>query len=228
MLTFSNVINIMLITSTNYFLGLVTNALLIRGEGMKIKNLEVYEKCLIVVDMVNGFVREGVLHDEAIAKTIPSQIKLIREYQKVGELVVFIKDSHDEEAVEFRRFGNTKHCLAESHESELVDELKEFENQDNTISIKKNSTSFMEAEEFRSLVSSLKGLKEVEMVGCCTDICVCNGAIALANYFDQHNRDVSITVIEDGVETYDSPTHNREEYSKAAKVLMKQQGINFK
>lgn len=195
---------------------------------MKIKDLEIYEKCLIVVDMVNGFVREGVLHDEAIAEAIPSQIKLIREYQKEGELVVFIKDSHDENAVEFRRFGNTKHCLAESHESELVDELKEFENQDNTISIKKNSTSFMETDEFRSLVSSLKGLKEVEMVGCCTDICVCNGAIALANYFDQHNRDVSITVIEDGVETYDSPTHNREEYSKAAKVLMKQQGINFK
>ena len=52
--------------------------------------------------------------------------------------------------------------------------------------------------------------------------------IALANYFDQHNRDVSITIVEDGVETYDSPTHNRAEYSKAAKVLMKQQGINFK
>ena len=148
---------------------------------MKIKNLEVYEKCLIVVDMVNGFVREGVLHDEAIARTIPSQTKLIKEYQKKRELVVFIKDSHDEDAVEFR-----------------------------------------------SLVSSLKGLREVEMVGCCTDICVCNGAIALANYFDQHNRNVSITIVEDGVETYDSPTHNRAEYSKAAKVLMKQQGINFK
>lgn len=195
---------------------------------MRIKNFEVYEKCLIVVDMVNGFVREGVLHDEAIAKTIPRQIKLIRKYQKDEELVVFIKDSHNVNSVEFRRFGNAKHCLAGSHESELVDELKEFEDQGNTISIKKNSTSFMETEEFRSLISSLKGLKEVDMVGCCTDICVCNGAIALANYFDQHNRDVSITVYEDGVETYDSPTHNRAEYSKAAKVLMKQQGINFK
>lgn len=33
----------------------------------KVKNLEVYEGMLIVVDMVNGFVREGVLHDEKIA-----------------------------------------------------------------------------------------------------------------------------------------------------------------
>ena len=29
--------------------------------------------------MVNGFVREGVLHDEEIARIIPEQIKLIKE-----------------------------------------------------------------------------------------------------------------------------------------------------
>ena len=29
---------------------------------MKTKNLKVYNKALIVVDMVNGFVKEGVLH----------------------------------------------------------------------------------------------------------------------------------------------------------------------
>ena len=36
---------------------------------MKIKNLKMYEGCLIVVDMVNGFVEEGVLHDKEIKKT---------------------------------------------------------------------------------------------------------------------------------------------------------------
>ena len=44
-----------------------------------IKNFKMYNKCLIVVDMVNGFVRSGVLHDEEIAKTIPFQIKLVKE-----------------------------------------------------------------------------------------------------------------------------------------------------
>ena len=29
----------------------------------KIDNLKLYKDCLIIVDMVNGFVREGVLHD---------------------------------------------------------------------------------------------------------------------------------------------------------------------
>ena len=43
------------------------------------KNLKMYEGCLIVVDMVNGFVREGVLHDPNISKIIPRQIELIKE-----------------------------------------------------------------------------------------------------------------------------------------------------
>ncbi len=30
----------------------------------EIDNLKLYKRCLIVVDMVNGFVNEGVLHDE--------------------------------------------------------------------------------------------------------------------------------------------------------------------
>ena len=33
-----------------------------------VKNLKFYKGCLIVVDMVNGFVRDGALHDEEIAK----------------------------------------------------------------------------------------------------------------------------------------------------------------
>ena len=36
----------------------------------KIKKFKMYKRCLIVVDMVNGFVREGVLHDEKIARMI--------------------------------------------------------------------------------------------------------------------------------------------------------------
>ena len=49
----------------------------------KIKNFKMYKRCLIVVDMVNGFVREGVLHDDSIANIIPTQIKLIKETLKI-------------------------------------------------------------------------------------------------------------------------------------------------
>ena len=83
----------------------------------KVKDLKVYKGMLIVVDMVNGFVKEGVLHDENIADIIPRQIELIREAKTKGDLIVFIKDTHDDESVEFMRFGNTKHCVRGSSES---------------------------------------------------------------------------------------------------------------
>ena len=188
-----------------------------------VKNLKMYEGCLIVVDMVNGFVREGVLHDEKIADIIPRQIELIKEAKHDGKLIVFIKDTHDENAVEFERFGNTKHCVEGDREAELVDELKEFEK--DGVAIHKNSTCFMEAPEFRLLMALQKDLKEFDIVGCCTDICVVNGAIALANYLDQNNRKHVIRVHEDAIATY--AENDRKEYVDAAKLLMKQQGIEL-
>ena len=192
---------------------------------MKIKNFKMYKKCLIVVDMVNGFVREGVLHDKEIERIIPNQIKLIKNTLGAGELVIFIKDTHSTNSTEFKRFGNTKHCLDNTSEAELVDELKEFEGLDNTISIKKNSTSFMESPKFREVVNKLEGVDEYDIVGCCTDICVVNGAIGLANYNDEWNRDVVIKAYTDAIATYGESV--RKNYIDAAYLLMEQQGIQL-
>ena len=191
----------------------------------KVKNLKVYKGMLIVVDMVNGFVREGVLHDEKIADVIPRQIELIKEAKARGDLIVFIKDTHDEDAVEFKRFGGTKHCVRGTSEANLVDELLPFENDEDTISIEKNSTSYMEAPEFRNLMAGLQNVERVDVVGCCTDICDFNGTMGLANYLDQNNRNVDIRVHTDAVATYAQET--RQNYVEAANLLMEQQGIQL-
>ena len=190
-----------------------------------IKNLKIYKKCLIIVDMVNGFVKEGVLHDEEIARTIPNQIKLIKETLAEEGLVIFIKDTHTKDSKEFKRFGNTTHCLEGSKEAELVDELKVYEGLENTISIKKNSTSFMEAPEFRKIINGLVNVEEFEIAGCCTDICVANGTMGLANYCDQWNREVTIKAYQDSIATY--AENVRQNYIEAAYLLMEQQGIQL-
>ncbi len=191
----------------------------------QVKDLKVYEGMLIVVDMVNGFVEEGVLHDKNIKKIIPRQIELIKEAHDKNHLVIFVKDAHDEDAVEFRRFGNTKHCIRGTREAEVVEELKTFEEMDDTISIEKNSTSFMESLEFRRVAANTPNIKTVDVVGCCTDICDFNGIMGLANYYDEWNRDVEIAVHEDAIATYNE--EERGEYVEAAKLLMKQQGIQL-
>lgn len=190
-----------------------------------VKNLKVYETALIVVDMVNGFVNEGVLHDKNIRKIVPRQLELLEEAEKKGSLIILVKDTHNNNATEFKRFGNTTHCIKGTSEAELIDELKPFEQKDNVITVEKNSTSLMESPEFREIVKQAENLKEVNFVGCCTDICVFNGAMGLANYYDEWNHDVTINVHEDAIATYSED--ERGEYIESAKLLMKLQGINL-
>ena len=189
-----------------------------------VKNLKFYKGCLIVVDMVNGFVRDGALHDEEIAKVIPRQIELIKQAKAEGKAIIFIKDTHDENAVEFDRFGGS-HCVKGTNEAELVDELKPYENDEDTFVIEKNSTSFMEAPDFRKFIEEHPEIIEFDIVGCCTDICDFNGAMGLANYLDQWNRRHIIRVHEDAIATYAELA--RQNYVDAAKLLMEQQGIQL-
>lgn len=188
-----------------------------------IKNLKLYERVLIVVDMVNGFVYNGPLHDIECSKIIPRQKEIIDDYLDNGDLVVFIKDTHTKDSTEFSRMPI--HCLENTNESELVPELREYVGRDNVITINKNSTSFNEAPEFRELITNLVNLKRVDEIGVCTDICDFNGIMGLANRLNQENRDVSIYVHEDAIATFNET--ERSEYVDAAKLLMKQQGINI-
>ncbi len=188
-----------------------------------IKNLKLYERVLIVVDMVNGFVYNGPLHDIECSKIIPRQKEIIDDYLDNGDLVVFIKDTHTKDSTEFSRMPI--HCLENTDESELVPELREYVGRDNVITINKNSTSFNEAPEFRELITNLVNLKRVDEIGVCTDICDFNGIMGLANRLNQENRDVSIYVHEDAIATFNET--ERSKYVEAAKLLMKQQGINI-
>lgn len=189
-------------------------------------DLKIYKKALIIVDMVNGFVREGVLHDKSIEVIINRQIEIINNQDNIT-LIVFIKDEHTKDSTELKRFGDTIHCEKGTHESEVIDEFKIYEEGENVISIPKNSTSFMEAPMFRTIIPKLENIRQFEIMGCCTDICIANGTIGLSNYLNQNNIDASIYVHEDAIATYGAPGRNKEEYEDAAKLLMKQQGIQF-
>ena len=177
--------------------------------------------------MVNGFVREGGLHDKYIEHTIKRQQELIDDYQKSRELIIFIKDNHELDSVEHNRFGTIKHCINGTSEAELIDEFKQYEKEDNVLVFKKNCTSFREATGFIDTISEASNIKEFDICGCCTDICIANGVISTMNYFDQINRQVEVRVHEEATETFDSPLHKRDEYSQAAYLLMKQQGVKI-
>ena len=49
--------------------------------------------------------------------------------------------------------------------------------------------------------------------------------MGLANRLNQENRNVFLNIYENAIKTFDEDT--RQEYVEAAKLLMKQQGINI-
>ena len=187
------------------------------------KNIEEIEKLLINVDMINGFINVGPMADKTIANIIPEQIRLIEMITREEDGIAFVKDSHTENCREYDHYP--KHCLAKSYESELVDELKEYEA--SAYVYLKNSTSAIFNERFLKDIKAMRSLKEVIITGCCTDICILNLAIPLQNYFDEYNIRIMITVPINCVETYNSDEHNRTEYNQMAFKLMKQAGINI-
>lgn len=187
------------------------------------RDLKEITKLLINVDMINGFVKEGAMADNFIQGIVPKQIELMEQILQDSEGIAIIKDTHKKMCREFKRYP--EHCVEGSKEAELIDELKIFEK--DALVYAKNSTSTIYAPGFINDIDKMSNLKEVIIVGCCTDICILNLAIPLQNYFDQKDLDVKIIVPKDAVETYDAPNHNRKEYNEIAFKLMKQAGINI-
>ncbi len=181
-------------------------------------------KLLIIIDMVNGFVKEGALADSYINTITPNIINLIKEFKEKNFDIISIQEGHLQNSKEFENFP--PHCILGTEEAELIDELKPYENDMKLI--RKNSTcGFITKEFFEYFEKNKNEIEEVVLAGCCTDICVLNFALPLKTYINEHNLPIKVTIYKNTVETYDAPSHGREEYNQMAFKIMEQNGINL-
>ena len=176
----------------------------------------------LVVDMVNGFVKFGAMHDKSIANVIPEQIKLLEKMKEETDMIAIVKDTHEKECMEFQTYP--EHCVKGSGEENLVDELRQFEDE-NALIYEKNSTDVTKVTRFLEDIEKMPHLKEIVVIGCCTDICVLNAAISMRTYFNQENKNIEIIVPKNCVETYHSPVHDQKEYNDMAYKLIGQSGV---
>ena len=188
------------------------------------KDLEKIERMAVVIDMIDGFVKYGAMHDKEIGKIIPAQIELLEKMQDEKSIIAIVKDSHEKGCKEFNSYP--EHCVKGSGEENLVEELRMFENEDSLV-YEKNSTSVVHVPKFFEDIKKMKNLKEIIFMGCCTDICVFDAVNPTNTYINEHNLNIQVTVPKDVVETYNSETHNREEYNEIAFKLMSQAGVNI-
>lgn len=188
------------------------------------KKLENIKELLVVVDMINGFVNTGALSDTYINHITEENVRLVKKFIKDEEReVAFIRDAHKETSREFTKFPS--HCVTGTYESELISELKTYEEFARTYL--KNSRSAMFAECFMSDLEKMRSLREIIITGCCTDLCVLDLALPLVNYLDEKDKNIDVIVPMNAVETYDSPNHKREDYNELAFKLMAQEGIKL-
>lgn len=154
-------------------------------------------KVLIVVDMLNDFIRaDGALYcGESAQAIVPFVQQRIDAYRQAGNPVIYLQDAHDPEDKEFERFP--PHCVAGTWGSRIIDELAPQEGE--PVLTKTRYSGFYGTD----LAMILAGHKpeEVEVVGVCTSICVMDTVGGLAN------RDYAIRVPRQGVADFDSEFH---------------------
>jgi nicotinamidase/pyrazinamidase len=155
-------------------------------------------KVLIVVDMLDGFLRPGraLYCGRQSEDIIPFVRAKVEEYGKSGELVIFVADNHDPEDLEFQRFP--KHCVAGTPESEVISELKGLAK--NSIYLPKKRYSAFHGTDLEKRLKKLKP-DLVEVVGVCTNICV------LYTVEELRNRDIPTRVYRAGVASFDNEAH---------------------
>lgn len=186
------------------------------------KDLNKITRMALIIDMVNGFVKYGTMHDKSIANVIPNQIQLLEKMQKETDIIAIVKDTHKKKCIEFKTYP--EHCVKGSGEENLVEELSQFENEDALV-FEKNSTDVTHVPEFFEYIEKMQNLKEIVVGGCCTDICVLNAVISMKTYFNQEDLDIDIVVPRNCVETYNGPTHSQAEFNEIAYKLISQSGV---
>jgi nicotinamidase-related amidase len=156
-----------------------------------------FHRALIVVDMLNDFVDEkGALYCGPSARDIIPFIKTrIADYRKTGEAVIYIQDSHLEDDKEFERFP--KHSVSGTWGHQIVPELAPRPG--DAVIQKRRYSGFFGT----GLGDFLREhhIRDVEVVGVCTNICVMDTVGGLAN------RDYNITVPRAGVADFDAEFH---------------------
>jgi len=187
---------------------------------VKLKDLQPDRTALIIVDMVNGFVREGALKDKRAEGVIPAIAELSKACDRLNIAKLAFADNHTKESPEFKAYP--VHCLAGTSESEVVAELKEI---GGYTLIPKNSTNGFHEEEFQKWLRENPNVDTFIVTGVCTDICVQQFALTLKTYFNKHNKTSRVIVPVNTVETYDFDMHNGDLMNIMALYSMTVNGI---
>ena len=175
----------------------------------------------IIVDMINGFVKEGALSSKEVLSINNSVANFAAVCTNNNIQNIAFADSHSKESVEFQTFP--VHCLDGTYESEVTDEIKK--SSDFTL-VKKNSTNGFIEPQFADIIT--KTNKNTFIVtGDCTDMCVIQFAMTLKADFNRRNIPSRVIVPYELTATCSMPNHEPELAEIMALYIMSTNGIEI-
>lgn len=154
-------------------------------------------KALLVIDMLNDFVREGGALDvgEAGRQIIPVIAARIKEARSEGWPVIYVCDQHLPDDREFQMFP--KHCLAGTEGAQVCAGLAPAVG--DLVVPKRRYSGFYGTDLDLSLREL--GVQELVLTGVCTNICV------LYTAADARMRNYDVRVVRDGVASFSREAH---------------------
>lgn len=167
--------------------------------GAAIQGATAVSELLVVVDMQNGFLREGNLASDRCLAVLPAVRREVDEALAAGRRVLFTADTHEIDDAEFAVFP--EHCIRGTREADLVDELLPLLDRDDVLLLRKRRYSALFESEMEGHLHRF-GIDSVRICGVCTDICV------LHTTADLRNRDFPVTVAARATGTFDGPDHS--------------------
>jgi len=165
------------------------------AKPMKLTDFDPNKTSLCVIDINNGFAKAGALYSDRVEAKIDRIAALAEVCLGKGMEVLAYTDFHPEDAKEFSAYPS--HCVGDTVESELVDELKPLMEK-GMKEIKKNSTNGV----LSYNPAATGGGKDYVVIGCVTDICVYQYAVTLRAYLNEQHLEGQVYVVEDLVQTF--------------------------
>jgi nicotinamidase-related amidase len=163
------------------------------------KTMDAGGKALLVIDMLDDFLREGAPLEIAAARAIvPAVRRRIAAARKKGELVVYVCDAHKRSDPEFARMGWPPHAIEGTPGSAVVSALSP---EPGDVVVEKRSYSGFWRTGLDAVLKR-HGIQALELCGCATNICVLHTAA------DAAMRGYALSVDSARVAGLDPATHD--------------------
>jgi len=169
----------------------------------QLDELDPNKTALVIIDMVNGFTKTGLLSSPRAVALIEPIVKLQRKAKERNIPIIAFADTHTKDSTELKAYG--EHCLKGTLEAEIVDEIKVVGGYK---LIEKNSTNGYLEDKYQAWLKENPNINTFIVVGVCSDICVLEFVLAQKADFDRKNKESTFIVPANMIDTFDSENHN--------------------